>query len=262
MSGRAAAVALAAIAATSAAGQLLDPDEREPGLAAVHLYSGVGQEIPILVTPPVPGQLVELVLVDGSGGVLAIPRSVPAGRHDLAAVLPAALDVARQRQRACYLQMMAGDEAIGTPLVSEPLLSRMVPVTEIAPHPTRPHLHTRITGWRVEDDQPPRRDSGDTATPSPAPTDPPPRVFSGLRIYAERDVLLHTTHGDIVVALRPDEAPNTAWNFRTSGSIAWSRSRARAIRSSSRPAIPAAAAMAGRGTGCRSSAAPCPMTSA
>ncbi|MSR70208.1 MAG: peptidylprolyl isomerase [Phycisphaerales bacterium] len=29
------------------------------------------------------------------------------------------------------------------------------------------------------------------------------------------DVLIRTDHGEILVALAPDEAPNTAWNFRT-----------------------------------------------
>jgi peptidyl-prolyl cis-trans isomerase B (cyclophilin B) len=34
-----------------------------------------------------------------------------------------------------------------------------------------------------------------------------------LRIYPETDVIMHTSKGDIRVAMRPDEAPNTAWNF-------------------------------------------------
>jgi len=41
------------------------------------------------------------------------------------------------------------------------------------------------------------------------------RVFTGLRAYVEYDVALETTKGAIVVAMRPDEAPNTAWNFLT-----------------------------------------------
>ncbi len=39
-------------------------------------------------------------------------------------------------------------------------------------------------------------------------------VFSGYRAYTDRHVVLETEHGPIRLALRPDAAPNTAWNFR------------------------------------------------
>jgi peptidyl-prolyl cis-trans isomerase B (cyclophilin B) len=39
------------------------------------------------------------------------------------------------------------------------------------------------------------------------------RLLSGVRLYRERDVVLHTTKGDIRLALRPDHAPNTVFNF-------------------------------------------------
>jgi peptidyl-prolyl cis-trans isomerase B (cyclophilin B) len=38
-------------------------------------------------------------------------------------------------------------------------------------------------------------------------------LLSGLRIFAEREVLMHTTQGDLKFALSPTAAPNTAWNF-------------------------------------------------
>ncbi|MBL1218073.1 MAG: peptidylprolyl isomerase [Planctomycetes bacterium] len=38
--------------------------------------------------------------------------------------------------------------------------------------------------------------------------------MSGFRVYTEQNPVLHTTLGDIELMLRPDEAPNTAWNFR------------------------------------------------
>lgn len=39
-------------------------------------------------------------------------------------------------------------------------------------------------------------------------------VFSGYRAYIDKHVVLETEHGQIRLALRPDTAPNTAWNFR------------------------------------------------
>jgi cyclophilin family peptidyl-prolyl cis-trans isomerase len=208
-----------------------------PELLPLHLYHPVGQPVPVMVDPGAAAQA-ELVLMDEAGLVLCVPRAVRAGVHDLAAIMPAVMEVARERQRACYLQLVVDEEPVGPALVVEPLLTRLVPLTEVAPHPTRGHLHTRITGWAVEDDRPPRSaaaaapGSGASAAPSggAAPATPPawpappgsaaleavprPRVFTGLRLYVERDVLLRTSHGDVLVALRPDQAPNTAWNFR------------------------------------------------
>lgn len=43
---------------------------------------------------------------------------------------------------------------------------------------------------------------------------PPSVVFTGYRIYADKHILMTTTEGDIEFELRPDAAPNTAWNFR------------------------------------------------
>ena len=51
------------------------------------------------------------------------------------------------------------------------------------------------------------------APPTGTGAAPIERLFTGLRIYPERDVILHTTKGDIRLAMRPDEAPNTVWNF-------------------------------------------------
>ncbi|RMH14560.1 MAG: peptidylprolyl isomerase [Planctomycetota bacterium] len=38
-------------------------------------------------------------------------------------------------------------------------------------------------------------------------------TFSGIRAYVDRRVILDTTLGEIEIMLRPDAAPNTAYNF-------------------------------------------------
>jgi peptidyl-prolyl cis-trans isomerase B (cyclophilin B) len=124
------------------------------------------------------------------------------------------------------------NQPIGSALVVQPMLSRMVPVTETARRPNG-STYTRIKSW-IDENTPPQEpppttapaedaakdeSSGDgkISTPTPAAEAAEPvlveRLLSGLRIYPERDVILHTTAGDIRIALRPDEAPNTAWNF-------------------------------------------------
>jgi peptidyl-prolyl cis-trans isomerase B (cyclophilin B) len=71
--------------------------------------------------------------------------------------------------------------------------------------------YTRIVGWGNE---PPPGEAEFIPADDPQRTrEPEAEAFSGLRMYPERDVVLETSHGRIVVAMRPDEAPNTAWNF-------------------------------------------------
>jgi peptidyl-prolyl cis-trans isomerase B (cyclophilin B) len=98
---------------------------------------------------------------------------------------------------------------VGSALVVQPLLSRQAPRTEQAVRPDG-SAYTRITGWGPP---PAEADQADPEAGT-ATNAEPPRVHSGFRIYPERDVLLRTTLGDIVLAMRADEAPNTAWNFR------------------------------------------------
>jgi len=162
------------------------------------LYHGVGT--PVIVTVgPVDQEQVELVLMAADGLPLSPAVAVAPGRVDVSTLLPEV----NQLTRACYLQCLAGGEPVGSALVIQPLLSRVVPRTEQALRQDGRTPYTRIVGW------------------GPAPPDDDPdeqveqveQVSAGVRVYLDRDVVLHTTHGDIVVAMRPDMAPNTAWNF-------------------------------------------------
>ncbi|MBT8485349.1 MAG: peptidylprolyl isomerase [Phycisphaerales bacterium] len=197
----------------------LAPDPAEPGLRAERLYNGVDRVTAIHATPPAgAAEPLLLLLLDANGNLHAEPAGVRPGRIDLAAVLP---DIWRLR-RTAYLQLAVGDIPVGSALVLQPMLSRMVPVTEVATNPNGIE-YTEVVRWVDEQDEtiaaPPR--AGDTPDPLSPPDDPwlsnaspDGRLMSGLRIYPERDIRLRTTHGEILVALRPDEAPNTAWNFR------------------------------------------------
>jgi peptidyl-prolyl cis-trans isomerase B (cyclophilin B) len=206
-----------------------DP-QKVPGLAAEHLYNGVDRPALIEVVSPRSFGMVTLVLMNFDGGLLAPPVDVMPGRVDLAETLPAIWDL----RRAAYLQMLDGTQPVGSSLVLQPMLSRMVPVTRSEPHPMTGQPHSRIVDW-VDENTPPLEapaatqpatapESGNAADkagqdPAAGETRDPPRaverLFTGLRIYPERDVILHTTAGDIRLAMRHDEAPNTAWNFLT-----------------------------------------------
>jgi peptidyl-prolyl cis-trans isomerase B (cyclophilin B) len=173
-------------------------------LDADHLYYGVGRPVMVTAGKPEAVEAIALVLLAADGEPVAPPVDVASGRVDVGVVLPQIWGI----RQACYLQCLHDGQPAGAALVVQPLLSRVVPRTEQVDRPGGT-TSTRITGWGPETDTADELEGDDGGT---AALDP--RVFSGLRIYPERDIVLRTTLGDIVLAMRPDEAPNTAWNFR------------------------------------------------
>ncbi|MEO0483568.1 MAG: peptidylprolyl isomerase [Planctomycetota bacterium] len=103
------------------------------------------------------------------------------GRVDFAALFPQLWQRDGRTFDLYYAQLVIGGEEVGAPLVIQPLVT-----------PVRAKSSGQGVVW----------------PPSPA-------VFTGLRVYPDQHVLLETTSGPIEVKLRPDHAPNTAWNFRT-----------------------------------------------
>lgn len=216
-----------------------------PGLSVERAYNGVHRPVMINVVSPRAFGTVTLQLMDFDGQPLANPIQVYPGRVDLAEKLPEIWAI----RRTAYLQLLDVNTPVGSALTLQPMLSRMVPKTEIRTHPVTGNPSTRIVGWIDENDPsmltptPPALPKPPAAPPTtrakvpdrpppipgketePKPEPPPPpatveekhepieRIFTGLRIWPERDVVLHTSKGDIRICLKPDEAPNTAWNF-------------------------------------------------
>jgi peptidyl-prolyl cis-trans isomerase B (cyclophilin B) len=102
------------------------------------------------------------------------------------------------------LQLLVDGEAVGSPMVVQPMRSRLVPQTEEVTRGDGKNTYSRIVGWR--DDM---LDDVDDAT-----AEDDVSLLTGWRLYPDRDVLIVTSEGGIRIALRPDAAPNTAWNFR------------------------------------------------
>ena len=216
----------------------------EPGLTVERAYNGVDRPAVINVVSPRAFGTVTLQLMDFDGVPLAQPIQVYPGRVDLAEKLPEIWNL----RRTAYLQLLDVSTPVGSALVLQPMLSRMVPETEVRTHPVTGNPSTRIVGWIDENDPsmlmpkpPPESADAQPATrakvpdrpppipgkeevPEPPPEEPPPspvqeeaepveRLFAGLRIWPERDVMLRTTKGNVHICLKPDEAPNTVWNF-------------------------------------------------
>ncbi len=192
-------------------------------LEPVRLYNGIGRSIPMQVDRP-----------EGSQGDLSIrllrPKSVEEGVYEEVAKAAAAegtVDLSTMFpvlwtsnvHELLYAQLMVGADAIGSAVVLQPMVT-----------PQRAHLMAERTTADPESGQQivvptitldpregrPMFEPEQDRLLRAAGRVPPERevVFSGLRTYVDRHIVLDTTLGEITVMMRPDEAPNTVFNFR------------------------------------------------
>lgn len=162
----------------------------------------------------------EIVLLDQPGAVIVEPVNVAPGTgeglpslsFDLSERMPSIWSI----RRACYLQLLRDGEPTGAPLVIQPMLSRLTMWTQRDVRPDGRTPYTRIVGWGAKPKELERRDDDAADVPGDDPLEVQETpIFSGLRIYPERDAVLATELGEMRFAMRPDEAPNTVWNFLT-----------------------------------------------
>ncbi|MDX2117937.1 MAG: peptidylprolyl isomerase [Planctomycetota bacterium] len=147
------------------------------------LYYGIDRPVPMKVTIP-----------EGKAGDPSIQLFTPAGTEPIAtaSVLAGPVNLATLfadlwkpkdgKPAIHYAQLVVGNERIGAPVVLQPLVD--APMAEM---------------------------SGGDPKPRFRPGSP---MNAGLRAYVDKDVVLTTSHGDIEFRMRPDQAPNTVWNFR------------------------------------------------
>ena len=152
------------------------------------------------------GASLHLVLLDHAGNVLGETGPVASGEILLCEALPA-IDAL---ERAAWLQPVVGGEPVGSAWVVVPMRDRPAIRTASAMRPDGVTPYTRIVGWGEAVLEPALDTTREAAKTWEAAEIP----LGGFRCYPERDVVLETDRGEIVVALRPDEAPSTAWNFR------------------------------------------------
>ncbi len=173
-------------------------------LVPERLYYGVGQRVPILVQTP-----------DDFAGEIAIElidpenpdwtRSAPAarGRVDLTSLLPVLWE--DKPHRVIYAQLILDGEQVGSPLVIQPIITpergHVIDPSTLEPS-TDPRAPVMFDDKLIES----RRALGQNVTDREV-------TYSGLRIYPDKEVVMSTSEGDIVFRMRPDSAPNTAFNF-------------------------------------------------
>ena len=195
----------------------------------------IGRSIPVDLSPELSGvNNAQLLLLDAEGERLA-SCALPGASFDLGALMPEVWAL----EKAAWLQVFAGAEPVGAPLVAMPLLSRQVPIMEAASTPEG-RAYARVVGWRDELDVPveppvfPDRPAAD-AEPAvqrawgelvermqaeyerqleeAAAIREMLPLRTGLRLIPDQLVVIRTDYGEITVQMRWDAAPHTAEHF-------------------------------------------------
>ena len=186
------------------------------------LYNGVGRAIPMTVTVPDAAdgdpmiRLLRPQSVEEGLYEIVAESAAAAGRVDLSTMFPTLWTGAEHP--LLYAQLFVGPDPVGSAVVLEPMLTPLRahlmvdrPVVDpatgtqvVVPTITQNPENARVM---FEDEQ--------ERMLRAAGRVPPERefAFSGIRAYKDQRVVLDTTLGDIVIALRPDAAPNTCFNF-------------------------------------------------
>ncbi len=174
-------------------------------LVPERLYYGVGQRVTIRIQAP-DDFLGELTIRVYDPATDEWTHEVPAaaGRVDLTSLLPHLWE--EKPLTVTYAQLELNGTPTGAPLVLQPLVT-----------PNRAKLVDAATMNLTED---PRgqvifEDDRLASLKALGRSDTELREveFSGLRVYVDQEVVMKTSMGDIVYRMRPDAAPNTAFNF-------------------------------------------------
>lgn len=163
-------------------------------LAPTRTYNSARNGIVLTVELPEGKDFANLVLLDFDGQQLSTPVPVTKGTHDIAS----RIKEVHSLDSSVQLHMLVDGKSVGEPLVIQPLESREVPITKEVLRPDGKATYTKIVGWKNEAEE-------DGVEGS---------FVSGWRVYVDKDAIISTSEGAIRIALRPDVAPNTVWNFR------------------------------------------------
>ena len=140
------------------------------------------------------------LLKNGSDEPVATAAAV-AGGVDLASLFPVLWE--SKDPSVMFAQLFVDGSAVGPAVVLDPMVS-VDKAKLLNPSTMSPVSNPRLGKPVFESDR--LRMMGQPTRPV---------VYSGLRAYVEKDVVLTTSLGDIRIRLRPDEAPNSAFNFRS-----------------------------------------------
>lgn len=183
------------------------------GLEPAALYNTLNRPIMIDVEAPAgAGGDLEIALLSPRGSRELERQPVEAGRVDLAGLFPNLWG--DPKAPTTYAQLYAGGEPVGPALVLQPMRTPQRAEDETLNEAiVEAAINHNIEGLRrlLDRESKTRRKIGRSAEIDfPALDD---WTFSGYRVYADRNVVFDTSAGEIEIILRPDQAPNTVYNF-------------------------------------------------
>jgi cyclophilin family peptidyl-prolyl cis-trans isomerase len=182
---------------------------------ASRAYFGVNRPIPMKVVVPegkagLEGKTgeVRIDLFDSSREGSDAEATAPAlaGVVDLSTLFPVLWKGPTPRLR--YAQLVVGGEQVGPPVVLQPMVTPAQ--GELIRTTTRGGEVVRERWFKDPET------NADAFDPKEGSIVWVPEVpaYSGLRAYVDRHVVWDTSLGEVEFRLRPDAAPNTAWNLR------------------------------------------------
>ncbi len=175
-------------------------------LTPERLYNGRDRRMPVVVDTP-DGFAGEITIELRSRGVAEAVQTAPgaSGRVDLAALFPSLWRT--ETPTTLYAQLVLDGAPVGAPLVLQPMLTPNYAMNMSEQNPMLPVVGKGRVMF--EDERVSLRHQAGLSDEGEREI-----VYSGIRAYVERHVVFETTAGDIRFRLRPDAAPNTAFNFR------------------------------------------------
>ncbi|MFI4898435.1 MAG: peptidylprolyl isomerase [Phycisphaerales bacterium JB059] len=188
-------VALLAFGASSAGAQLTP--ER--------LYYGRDRRMPVVVETPkrFAGEIT--IELRRRGEARAVETAAAAaGRVDLAALFPGLWRA--ETPETLYAQLVLDGAPVGPALVLQPMLTPNYAMNMSEQNPMLPVIGKGRVMF--EDERVALRHQSGLSDQREREV-----VYSGIRAYVDRHVILETSEGEIRFRMRPDAAPNTAFNF-------------------------------------------------
>jgi cyclophilin family peptidyl-prolyl cis-trans isomerase len=169
------------------------------------LYYGVGQRVPVNIQVP-EGFVGEVTIrvYDPLSNQWTNEAPAASGRVDLTSLLPYLWET--KPTTVSYAQLELDGTPTGAPLVLQPMVT---PNRASLVEATTMEITENPRGQVVFEDEriPALHAQGKSESQFREST------FSGLRIYTDQEVVMNTSAGDIIFRMRPDAAPNTAYNF-------------------------------------------------
>jgi peptidyl-prolyl cis-trans isomerase B (cyclophilin B) len=151
-------------------------------ITADHPYNGINRPLTVNVhLPRLSRGNPEIWLIDVGASNASDKAAVHNGRNDLAVMFPTLWSTKSPKVK--YAQLVVDGQKIGPALVLQPMLNPAI---------SRLKPDGKTLEFVPDEDGP---------------------MYDGIRAYVDQDIVFDTSLGSMRFRMRPDAAPNTAWNI-------------------------------------------------